>query len=258
MGVPLRAVVVAVRRHPLAETGARTGYAASAVLHLLIGWVTLGLAWGGVAEDPDQVGALRVLAATPMGGAALWAVAAGFGLLVLWQLADAALVRDARRRLRPLGRAVVYALLALTAAGVADSPGDRELDEEALTASLLRSPTGRGLVVAAGLVVLVMGLYHVRKGWRLGFLRDIQGSPGPWVRRAGRFGYVAKGVAFLPVGALLLGAAVVPGSRADQGLDGALRMLLDAPGGRLIVTLVGLGFAAYALYAYARARHAWC
>ena len=40
------------------------------------------------------------------------------------------------------------------------------------------------------------------------------------------------------------------------GLDGALRTLLGAPFGKVLLTLVALGFAAFAVYSFARARHA--
>ena len=40
------------------------------------------------------------------------------------------------------------------------------------------------------------------------------------------------------------------------GLDGALRSLLGAPLGRIVLSLVALGFAAYGVYSFARARYA--
>ena len=43
---------------------------------------------------------------------------------------------------------------------------------------------------------------------------------------------------------------------AWQILDGAMRTLMDLPGGRVPLVLVAAGFAAYALYSGARARYA--
>ncbi|MGI8625790.1 MAG: DUF1206 domain-containing protein, partial [Geodermatophilaceae bacterium] len=39
------------------------------------------------------------------------------------------------------------------------------------------------------------------------------------------------------------------------GLDGALRLIVTAPFGRILLTLVAVGFLAYGLFAFARARY---
>ena len=41
-----------------------------------------------------------------------------------------------------------------------------------------------------------------------------------------------------------------------SGLDGALRNLLGAPGGPVLLTLVALGLIAFGVYCFGRARHA--
>jgi hypothetical protein len=41
-----------------------------------------------------------------------------------------------------------------------------------------------------------------------------------------------------------------------RGLDGALRNLLGAPGGPVLLALVALGLIAFGVYSFGRARHA--
>ena len=58
------------------------------------------------------------------------------------------------------------------------------------------------------------------------------------------------------VGLLFIVAAVRQRAAESTGLDGAMRTLMDLPGGRVPLVLVAAGFAAYALYSGARARYA--
>jgi hypothetical protein len=51
-------------------------------------------------------------------------------------------------------------------------------------------------------------------------------------------------------------AAVTADPDKAKGLDGAIESLKDAPAGPAIVAAVGVGFAAYGLYSFGRARYA--
>ena len=73
-----------------------------------------------------------------------------------------------------------------------------------------------------------------------------------WVEKLGRFGLVAKGISFGLVGVLaILVAAGVGGAATDR--TGALRMLAGEWYGVVILVLLGLGFASYALWRFAQA-----
>ncbi len=69
-------------------------------------------------------------------------------------------------------------------------------------------------------------------------------------------GYLAKGVALAVVGLLFVLAAARADPSQASGLDGALKTLGQQPGGPVILVAVGLGFVAYGLYSFARARYA--
>ncbi len=242
--------------HPALETGARLGYAASGVLHLLLAWVTVQLAWTSGGEQADQQGALAQLAGNGLGQALLWVVLAGFVLLALWQATEAVAWGEASDRAKAAAKAVTYGVLAATTVSVLAGRGSSGGGSQGATAGLLGSGAGRVLVGAVGLGVIGVAGYHVAKGWRERFLEDLAGSPPQWVVRAGRAGYVGKGVALAVVGALLLAAAVQADPEKAQGLDAALHALAGLPFGAVLLTLVALGFAAYGVYAFGRARYA--
>ena len=70
------------------EYTARVGFAASGVLHLLVAFIILRLAFGS-GGNADQSGALGTLAKQPGGTLMLWIAAVGLVALGLWRVAEA-------------------------------------------------------------------------------------------------------------------------------------------------------------------------
>lgn len=70
--------------HPSLRRLARAGFAASGLIHLMLGWIAGRAAVGGGGEA-DQDGALAALRAAPAGSVILWACVVGFLALALWQ-----------------------------------------------------------------------------------------------------------------------------------------------------------------------------
>src|SRR4051812_17321578 len=70
------------------ENLARVGLIAYGVVHLLVAWLALQLAWGGGGQSADQSGAMRTLAESPLGTPLLWVIAVGLIALAVWQAAE--------------------------------------------------------------------------------------------------------------------------------------------------------------------------
>ncbi len=117
-----------------------------------------------------------------------------------------------------------------------------------------------GPAAVAGLVVVGVGVYHVYKGLSRRFLKQIDLAQAPpraraLVEKLGLVGFPGKGVALGLVGGLLVYAAVTFDPAKASGLDGALRTVLDAPFGQVLLTLVALGIAAFGAFCFVRARY---
>ena len=242
------------------EWGARLGYVTVGLIHLLIAWIALKVAWGigGGSKKADTSGALQTLASTSTGVVALWICVVGFFLLAVWQLLEAALHHsEAGDRLKAAAKGVTYLFFAWSTFKVGQgASASAEKQTEDFTASLMGSPGGRLLVAVVGLVVLGIAGYHVYKGWTKKFLEDLREHPGQWAVTAGRIGYIAKGVALVVVGFFFLVAAWQADPDKAQGLDGALKTVKDQPFGPFLLTLVAAGIAAYGVYSFARSRYA--
>lgn len=246
--------------HDIIEKGARLGFVMSGVLHLVIAWIALRIAWGigGGSDSADKSGALEAVAGGTTGPILLWLAAIGFLLLAVWQATEAVVGRhggEASDRAKAAGKTVMYTFFAWSAYAVtrgASSSDEQKTDEA--TAGLMSSPGGRVLVGLVALALLAAAGYHVWKGWTKGFLEELRSHPAPWAVHAGRAGYLAKGVALAVVG-LLFGSAAVSSRAADAGgLDAALKEVRDQPFGPYLLTLVALGIAAYGVYAFVKAR----
>lgn len=83
----------------------------------------------------------------------------------------------------------------------------------------------------------------------------LMGNSGAAYLVLGQVGYVAKGVATGLVGALFVHAGIDHDSSESGGLDQALQKVLQAPGGPMLIVVIGVGFACYGLFCFARSRH---
>ena len=245
------------------ETAARAGYAVNGVMHLLIGYIALQVAWSGSGKKADQSGALATLAGSAPGRAVLWLGVIGFVGLVLWQLTEVAFTSRGEGKdkvfdkVKSASKAVVYAALALTCLQFARGGGSSSSGQsQDFTQSLLSATGGRILVILIGLVVMGVGVYHVIKGATKKFLADLVAHPGTVVERLGMAGYIAKGVALAVVGLLFVIAGLRKNAAEASGLDGALKTLKEQPFGTGLLTVVALGLVAYGLYSFGRAKYA--
>lgn len=242
--------------NPVVENGARLGFAASGLLHLIIGWIALHMSWGDYSGSADQTGALAQLAGTGAGSVLLWAVAASFALLVLWQFTETFVVHEWFERLKHVGKGLMYAFLAWTAMTVVTGTSSGSGDTSSMTGTLMTYPYGRLAVAAVGLGIVGVGGYHVYKGWVRKFLEDLREHPGPWVVHIGRFGYIAKGIALVIVGGLFVAAAATADPEKAEGLDGALQSLTTVPYGKVLLVVIAVGLLAYGVYSFGRAKYA--
>jgi hypothetical protein len=243
--------------NPAIEWGARLGYAASGVLHLLLAWLAAQVALGGGGKQASQSGALNALARQPFGEVLLWLLAAGFLLLAVWQVTEAVARHEMSDKVKAVGKLVAYGALAWTAFKFATgghSSSNKQTRD--FTVTVMKWPGGPFLVGAVGLGILAIGGYHVYKGLKKKFYEDLQEHPGRWAEVSGQVGYVAKGVALGAVGVLFIVAAFQHQGGKATGLDGALRSLRDLPAGELILLGIALGLAAFGVYCFARARYA--
>ncbi|GIJ28040.1 hypothetical protein Vqi01_32020 [Micromonospora qiuiae] len=250
------------------ELLARAGFIGYGIVHLLFGWLALQIAFGNSADDGDQSGALRTLAAQPMGNFLVVAIAVGMLAMAIWQALEAAVGHRAERgsdrrneRIVSGARTVIYLWLAWTAWKVfANANSDSASQQEELTARLMQSSGGRWLVGLAGLVLAGVGVGMVVYGARKKFLKRLKTGEmsvrtTQLARRLGMAGYISRGGAFAITGLLVVLAAVSYDPEKARGLDAALRILRDQSYGAILLTLIALGIAAFGVFCFLQSRY---
>lgn len=246
-----------VADNPVVTAGARAGYVVNGLLHLLVAWLGLQVAFGGTGAKADASGAMALVASTSVGFGVLVAIAVAFALLAVWQLGECVRGPKLGDRLKAGAKAVVYLVLGWSAVsflmGTAKS-GQAQANDA--TTTLIGLPFGPILVIVAGIAVVGVGGFHIHKGWREGFRRDLVSTPSRPIVLAGKVGYIAKGIALIAVGIGIVTAGLTDHPAQSKGLDGALHDMLKLPWGPVVVTLVAAGFAAYGLYSFSRAGRA--
>ena len=245
----------------------RVGLIAYGIVHLLIAWVAIQLAFGDSEGSASSDGALSAMAKTPVGGVLLYVVAAGFGALVLWQLTEASWGhRDKegkKRVLKRLGsglKVVLYGSLGWSALKIAMGGGSDGGGTDTLTSKIMSMPAGPLLVGAVGVAVGAYAVRLIYRGLSESFMDKLKaegqtGNTGKAFVMLGKAGYVSKGLALFVIAGLFLWAAWTHDPKKSGGLDQALQTVLEQPFGVPMLLVLGAGIACYGLFAFAWARH---
>jgi Domain of Unknown Function (DUF1206) len=247
----------------------RLGWVAKGVVYGLVGVLAIPIAIKGLQADrarnggkeASQLGAVAEIAETSLGAVALWIIAIGLLLYVVWRVISTVLPAENSvgtwfTRAGYLISAVMYALLAWSALSFAtDQRAVRRSDTEdakveRFTRDLMDMSAGRWIVGALGVCVVGVGIYFVFKGLRATFRDDLEpAGVGPVSHESivtlGRVGWVGRGIVMVLVGWFLTRAAVQFRPAEAQGFDGSLREVTESTIGPVVV-----GFAALALIVY--------
>lgn len=256
-----------VQKSDLLDHAIRVGLVAYGIVHLMVGWLALQLAFGEKSASASNAGALHALAEQPLGAVLIWLIAVGMALLVMWRLLEFGFgfreeqddTKRWRKRATSLAKAIIYGALGITAVRTALGDGSSG-GTDSTTAKLMDLPGGRFIVGLVGLSIIGYGASLVIRGWTEKFIEhlDVQGqtgSDGSAYVLLGKVGYIAKGAAIAMVGGLFCYAAVTHEAKKSGGLDQALQTVLGYPFGQVVLVAIGLGIAAYGLFCFARARH---
>ncbi|MDT0466182.1 DUF1206 domain-containing protein [Streptomyces gibsoniae] len=256
-------------RSPVMRGAARAGLTACGVIHLLVGLPALRIAFGDRREQADRSGAVDRIAHEPFGAVLLWALGTGFAGMALWRLSESVFGsvgpdgRKATKRLSALVRCVFYGCVAYSVLSFAAGYGNqgRSSDQRSrdVTAGLLGMAAGQWIVGAAGIGIVVAGVWAGVQAVRRQFhaeLRLDEMSPGArrLVDFTGVGGGAARGLVLAPAGGFAVRAALDYRPDRAKGLDDTLRSFAGTPFGPWLLALVAAGLALFGLFSFAPAR----
>ena len=243
----------------------KVGLVAYGIVHLLIGWLAVRLAFGESGADASNTGALREIAKTPGGVILLWVIGIGLLTLVLWQLValfvgyrEFKKSKRLRKRASAATRAVLFGYLGVAAIRTALGPDSEEGEDaqESLSASLMGMPGGQIIVGLIGLGILAFGVRQIVKGLKEKYNEELDTRLTGAARWFARVGHIAKGIAVGVVGGLFVWAAFTYDPEKAGGLDQALQTVREQPFGMVLLVVLGVGIACYGFWCFFHARHA--
>lgn len=251
------------------ELTARIGYGARGFVYLSGGALTLLAIPGLVDGAAGTRGALAWLALQPLGRA--WVLLVGLGLLaiVVWRALQAIWDADNEgsdrqglsTRMSQAFSGIGYALLAFSAFSLfLHTPSDPAATQAAVgdreAARVLSLPFGNLVLAGIGLCIAGVGVANIVKAWRTDFAAYLSCSVELCRRVAplARAGYMARGVAWLPLATLIFLAGVRSRPSDVTSFDAALDALGRQPGGALLLAATALGFIGFGLFSFVEAR----
>jgi hypothetical protein len=244
----------------------RIGLVGYGLVHLVVAWLALHVAFGVPDAPPDAVGAVGTIARTPGGVFALLVAVIGLLAFALWQLTAAAIGfrwvhgnERLRKRVGAVMKSIAVSALAgividyLTGVGSA-----RATSVQQLAGRVLELPAGRALLGLAAVVLVGIAAAMTYTGVRRTFMGDLDVRRlAPRVRNAievvGAAGHLARALALGVVGGLAGAAALFADPGWAGGLDTALRALGSTVVGSWLLVVVAAGFAAFGLFCVADA-----
>lgn len=258
-------------KSPAVAMAARAGFVARGVIYVLIGVLSLRIAFAdGGGPQADRGGAVAEIADKPFGMVLLWLLGAALAGMAVWRLSEAAFGqagpdgKKASKRAMAAGRFVFYGFVAYSvlsfAAGEKSSgSGSSDQQSQDVTAKVLDWPGGQWIVAGAGLVVAGAGAWIAIRAIMRKFRKHLKVSQmSRKVRKAvdvvGVFGGAARGSVFAAAGAFAVTAAVRHEPGKAKGMDNTLRSFTDTPAGPWLLVLIAVGLAAFGVFSWANAR----
>jgi hypothetical protein len=259
----VRSTAERAQRSDGVERLARVGLAARTLVWFVLGGLVVRLALGqSGGQSADQSGALKSLAATPVGGVLLALLALGFLVWAGYRLLCAAVgsrgESDPKKRwghrAKAFGEAVVYLLATASAVRVlTGGRSDSEQETSSATAAVMGVTGGRTLVGLAGAAAVGIG---VVLAWRAVQRKHSEKLEHfripPALRRPavtiGVVGLIGRSAVVVLIGAFLVSAAVQFDAGEAKGLDASLRAVAEQPFGQALLGLAAVGVLGYALW----------
>jgi Domain of Unknown Function (DUF1206) len=245
---------------------ARAGLVARGINYGIIGLLAIKLAVGDGGKATNQQGALRTVAAQPLGKVLLVLLALGLFGYAAWRLIRAAIGHgpeasdDTKDRIAGAVSGVVYFALFVTAVQILVGSGGSSGHPDKATGGVLGWPGGPWLVGIAGLVMIGVGLDQGRRGITKEFCEESKTEQMSEKMRkvfnaVGLVGHLARMVVFALIGFFLIRAAIDFDPDKAVGLDGALAKLGNASYGPLLLGIVAVGLLAFAAFSVLDSRY---
>ncbi|MCC9168248.1 DUF1206 domain-containing protein [Pontibacter harenae] len=254
---------------------ARFGLTAKGVVYCLVGALAFMAAFeigNESTNDANKNGAFRFIISQPYGIALLALVAVGLACYAIWRFIQA--IKDTTHKgsdTKGIGRRIgyafsgaVYGTLAFYAAkmvlGNSTSGGSGDDSRQTFARELLKQPFGQWLVGIVAVGTIIMGLYQLYRAFSEKYRKQVKSAglendAEEMLMKAGKIGYVARGIVWMVIGYLFLQAALQANPNEAGGSSSAFQFLENSSYGSYILGAVALGLICYGVFMFLQAKY---
>lgn len=254
---------------------AKFGLTAKGIVYCLVGLLAFMAAFnlnGNSSDDASRSGVFTFILNQPLGQVLLALVAIGLLCYCLWRLIQA--LRDTEHKgsnVKGVGKRIGYAfsgvlygsfavLAAKMVLGNGVSGGGNGDSRQMLADKLLEQPFGQWLAGAVALGIIGYGLYQFYRGFSDKYRKEVKnaglaGNTENLMLKAGKIGYMARGVVLVIIGYLFMKASVNANPQEAGGNVSAFKFLEDSSYGSYLLGAVALGLICYGIFMFLRAKY---
>lgn len=259
------------------------GFLTKGLVYILVGILTFMAAFGLGGDVSSTGGVINFLLGLPLGTFLVGLVALGLFAYTLWRLVQVWLrpKTDGGRkptdwkgvltRIRYLYSAAFYALIAysfaepllddLTGSSEPQKTNEGSEQEKAALGEILSHDWGTAMIWILALIVAVQAIMQFKLAHSAKFMKKIDKSPDlqheyEFIRKAGQFGYFARGVVFGIIAFFLIKVILLHNAQVYKGTQDALQYLLSFSYGSFLLGATAAGLIGYGIFNMMVARHA--
>lgn len=254
------------------ELFARFGLSAKGFVYILSGVLSFMAAFklGNVSEsDGSNNGIFSFIYDKPFGKIALAVVALGLVCYAIWRFIEA--IKDTENKgsdTKGLAKRAAYFLSGIAYAGLAfiavkfllthqSGKGD---SQKKFAEELLSKPFGQWLVAIVAFIMIGIGIWQGFMAISGKYKKNVRnsnltGKSQGLVLRAGKVGYISRGIVWLIIGWLFLKAAWSEDAKQAGGTENAFKWLKDSSYGTYLLAAVAAGLICYGVFMFVRAKY---
>lgn len=238
------------------------GQASKGFVYCLIGALTALAAFGMGGQKSGKSGVINFLQQQPFGKFILWLLALGIICYALWRFYKA--IADPKskgddpsglvKRIGYFISGLIYLAFGITvfmsSIGSGGSGGGGG-SKQHLADRLMDMSYGPFLLGAIGVIIIAVGLYQFYKGYSGKYLKELNvhhSSQRDLIEKAGKFGFMSRGVVFGILGYFVLRAGVTENPGMIRGTQGAFSFLQQQSYGWLLMGLIAVGLLGYGVF----------
>ncbi|MCC8359380.1 DUF1206 domain-containing protein [Salinimicrobium sediminilitoris] len=255
------------------------GFFTKGLVYVLIGTLTFLAAFNQGGDISSTDGAVKYLLTLPLGKFLGAVVALGLVAYSLWRFYQALFLpgtyiddksmKSGFKRFRFFYSGVFYGFIAYSFlkpllrsfSNTTKGNSGENLEQKAALWELLSTDWGKLVIWIVAAVVAGQALWQFKIARDGKFMKKMDKYPDlkheyTFIRRSGKFGYIARGVVFGIISFFLVKVILQHNASIYKGTEGALQYLLSFSYGSLLLGATALGLIGYGIFHIMVARHA--